>query len=127
MPRGWIARSRAKRHRVRPRIGQLELGARFGVARRRERTLVNVSDRVKLEDGKVTLPFNLDSVTANLRTEKYCRGEAGLFRSLSERVAQSIYYSVRPALPVHIRKHVQRAKLSRWDRIPFPHSRHLPL
>ena len=92
-----------------------------GVVRRREGSLVEVADRVRFEDGAVILPFELDQIISNLRTEQYCQGAQGLFTTLGDRLAQALYYSVRPALPVQVRKHLQRARLSHWDRIPFPH------
>jgi hypothetical protein len=92
-----------------------------GVVRPREGSLVEVADRVRFEDGSVILPFALDQIIFNLRTERYRQDAQGFFKTLGDRVAQALYYSVRPALPVHIRKHLQRVRLSHWDRIPFPH------
>jgi hypothetical protein len=93
--------------------------AAAGAVRRREGSLVEVADRVRFEDGNVILPFELDQIIGNLRTEQYCQAQ-GCFKTVSDRVAQALYYSVRPALPVHARKHLQRVRLSHWDRIPFP-------
>ena len=74
------------------------------------------------EDGRLegVLPFDLSEVARNLRHERY-RRRAGLGGLTSERAARKIYYFLRPALSVTVRKQLQRISLRGWDRISFPH------
>ncbi len=70
------------------------------------------------EDGRLegVLPFDLSEVARNLRHERY-RRRAGLGGLTSEKAARKIYYFLRPALSVTVRKHLQRISLRGWDRI----------
>src|SRR5437899_1235987 len=72
--------------------------------------------------GTVRLPLDPHEIIENLRHERYRdnrdRGRTGLGDSP---MVQNIYYWLRPFLPVAIRKHLQRARLSDWKNIPFPH------
>lgn len=73
---------------------------------------------VHLENGEVTLPFDLAQVIDGLRCENYAEawreehGDSGL---------ANLYYLVRPFLPVSVRKHLQKIRLRGWEKIPFPH------
>src|SRR5213594_2085209 len=71
--------------------------------------------------GTVRLPLDTHEIIENLRHERYRdnrdRGRTGLGDSP---MVQNIYYWLRPFLPVAIRKHLQRARLSDWKNIPFP-------
>ena len=68
-----------------------------------------------------TLPFDLSEVTTNLRTERYAVGTSGwLEHFTSTATVRALYYACRPMLSVPVRKHLQRIRLSGWDRIPFP-------
>jgi hypothetical protein len=76
---------------------------------------------VKIERGKLLLPFHLTHIVDNLRHERYCLnfrpdqskyGIKGLIRN--------IYYSIRPILPVSIRKFLQRIYMQDWESIGFP-------
>ena len=62
------------------------------------------------------LPFNLDDVVCNLRNERYTNTTTDLIRG----IVRDVYYLLRPSLAVRIRKHLQRAYLSGWQRLPFP-------
>jgi hypothetical protein len=64
-------------------------------------------------------PFNPDEVIKNLRHERYREAVLGPAPK-NEWFAHSAYYAVRPLLPVGLRKHLQRAALRGWSRIPFP-------
>jgi hypothetical protein len=76
--------------------------------------------RVVGRDG-VQLPFVLSDVVRNLREERYCSGSHRSLDALtSSPLVRDLYYMVRPSLPVAVRKHLQRARLSGWDRIRFP-------
>jgi hypothetical protein len=83
--------------------------------------LVDVADRVELCDGHVSLPFDFSEIVENLRFERYQQASPQALAALtSTPVSQRIYYFLRPILPVGIRKHLQRIRLSGWERIPFP-------
>ncbi len=73
------------------------------------------------ETGAVRLPFDLAEVVTNLQQERYRRtSPGGLERITTWPGTQRAYYFLRPLLPVAFRKHLQRIRLSGWERIPFP-------
>ncbi len=65
----------------------------------------------------VHLPFDPAQVIDNLHNEKYCseRRSFGTLRSI-----RSLYYTVRPAMPVSLRKQFQKVYFRGWGEIPFP-------
>jgi hypothetical protein len=70
---------------------------------------------------RLVLPFDLSEVVANLLLERYRQPRPPLLRRLSRRpAARSAYYFLRPALPLRIRKHLQRLYLRGWQQIAFP-------
>jgi hypothetical protein len=72
---------------------------------------------VHSEEGTVCLPFDVSQVVDGLRLEKYAKND---LRNRNSALA-SLYYFVRPLLPVVVRKHLQKMRLRGWERIPFPH------
>ncbi len=68
--------------------------------------------------GLVDLPFDLEEVVENLRLERYTRDAQ--YGSSDTGVLASLYYTMRPFLPVAIRRHLQRAYLGDWKKIDFP-------
>lgn len=65
----------------------------------------------------LNLPFDPDEVVDSLLLERYFISETPeILRSLE----RSVYYTLRPFLPVHVREHLQRAYLQGWKKIPFP-------
>ena len=83
--------------------------------------LENIDGRVKTDDGRVSLPFDLAEVATNLRQERYRQnGYNFLQRSTAGSAAQRLYYQLRPLMGVGVRKHLQKVRLSGWDKIPFP-------
>ena len=83
--------------------------------------LADLSDAVESEPGRLRLPFNLSEVIVNLQQERYRQtSHHPLERLTSAKALRQAYYHLRPMLPVAIRKHLQRIRLSGWDRIPFP-------
>lgn len=83
--------------------------------------LPSVSDDVRISPGRVELPFDLSEVAANLREERYQQnGYNFLQRSTEGSVAQRLYYQLRPLMGVAFRKHLQRIRLTGWDKIAFP-------
>ena len=83
--------------------------------------LPDVSGLVAETGARVSLPFDVDEVVTNLRRERYRRPPGGrLERLISAGVTKRAYYLARPWLPVSLRKHLQRLRLSDWRAIPFP-------
>jgi hypothetical protein len=76
---------------------------------------------VATHDGTVRLPFDPSEVIENLRCERYQENGHGNGNGLRRgQMARSLYYALRPFLPVSIRRHIQRAYLSGWKDIRFP-------
>jgi hypothetical protein len=71
-----------------------------------------------VDDGTVSLPFDLEQIIGNLRCEQY--GEVVRRSSAVQSVVNRVYYGVRPLLTVGVRKHLQRLRLKGWDQRPFP-------
>jgi hypothetical protein len=84
-------------------------------------SVVDISNEVTFSGNHARLPFNLSEVVENLRNERYCRHSVGSFQRLTEgNASRALYYKLRPLLPVSVRRHLQRARLSGWEQIPFP-------
>jgi hypothetical protein len=74
-----------------------------------------------ISDRGVRLPFELSEVVTNLRCEEYQQnGYRFLDRFTNAPAAQHVYYFLRPMLRVGVRKHLQKIRLSGWERIAFP-------
>jgi hypothetical protein len=68
----------------------------------------------------VKLPFDAEQVINNLRSEKYFSDAAASEKGGLKAVVRSMYYLVRPLMPVAVRKHLQKLYLRGWDTVPFP-------
>lgn len=66
----------------------------------------------------IHLPFNLPEILNGLRHENYHSDSNG-FHPASSLVGKA-YYFVRPVLPVKLRKHLQKIRLSDWKEFAFP-------
>jgi hypothetical protein len=83
--------------------------------------LDDVRCEVEHHAGHVRLPFHLSEVITNLQMERYASCHRnGQSRNGTARFVRDAYYFVRPILPVRVRRHMQRAHLSGWEKIPFP-------
>jgi hypothetical protein len=83
--------------------------------------LTDVFDAVTVAEGRPWLPFNLSEVATNLREERYRQnGYTLLQKTTAGSAAQRLYYLLRPFLGVGVRKHLQKVRLSGWEKIPFP-------
>jgi hypothetical protein len=81
----------------------------------------DVVGNVTCEQGRLRLPFDLSEIVSNLRYERYHKGPVNWPERLFElTTTRTIYYFLRPALPVIVRKHLQRRRLKGWNEIPFP-------
>jgi hypothetical protein len=85
-----------------------------------EGALPDASDSVICEGDRICLPFDLTEIVRNLQQERYHQSAEYLQRLTSSSVSQSLYYFLRPLLPVAVRRHLQKVRLSGWERIPFP-------
>lgn len=66
----------------------------------------------------VELPFDPIQAVESLRCERYVGSAVGT--SYGKKAVRSLYYFLRPLMPVAIRQHLQRIHLRGWDEIPFP-------
>jgi hypothetical protein len=83
--------------------------------------LPDLTDAVDTTSGEVRLPFDLSDVVTNLQRERY-RAKSGESEGFtSSGMSKALYYTVRPLLPVTVRKHLQRVRLNGWEAIKFPH------
>lgn len=83
--------------------------------------LHDASKHVKTNGAGVILPFDPVQVIHNLCWERYATKSAGVQPSILKRKSVRVmYYALRPLLPVAVRKHLQKAYLGRWEKIPFP-------
>jgi hypothetical protein len=83
--------------------------------------LTDISDAVAADRGCLRLPFDLSEIVANLQQERYRQNPRELLgRMTAASGARSIYYFIRPILPVVVRKYLQKLRLSGWERIAFP-------
>jgi hypothetical protein len=83
-------------------------------------SLHDVMPDVSWDACRVVLPFDPSEVIENLCQERYAPQSRGEDRTPLKRAVRSAYYSVRPWLPVDVRKHMQRAALHGWTRLTFP-------
>jgi hypothetical protein len=85
-----------------------------------DQSLPDALQSVRFEGGGLKLPFDLSSVADNLRRERYTERLAGLRTLDAGNAAHRAYYFLRPALPVRVRRYLQRIRLDGWADIPFP-------
>lgn len=91
------------------------------VASRASGQLFDVRGAVEIDGGLVRFPFGLTEVVDNLRTERYARlGGASTSLDMFNRLKHDLYYSLRPLMPVSLRRHLQRVQLRGWNRLQFP-------
>jgi hypothetical protein len=72
---------------------------------------------IQVQGTRCCLPFDPTEIADNLRYERYVNG---VEKARWKRIVRDAYYHVRPALPVSVRRHLQRAWLSRRNRDSFP-------
>jgi len=80
-------------------------------------TLENAYLDTIVGDGTVSLPFDPNEVAGNLRYEIYARSNHDKVHSAVSRA----YYFFRPAMPIGVRKHLQKIHLNGWNEVVFPH------
>jgi len=90
-------------------------------ARRVQPDLYDALAGVVFDGTSIQLPFDPSEVIDNLRRERYLRSDHhGEKKTVVQSAVRNAYYVLRPALPVSVRKHVQRMSLRGWDKLPFP-------
>lgn len=82
--------------------------------------LPDLSQRVEFRGSSVLLPFDPSAVVDNLRRERYIANGFAPRSILSSRAVREVYYFLRPALAVSVRKHLQRLFHRGWDALRFP-------
>ena len=81
----------------------------------------DVSGCVGYDSRQLRLPFDFSEVVDNLRQERYHQESHHYVDTLTaSRPSRALYYLLRPLLPVAVRKHLQKIRLSGWDTIPIP-------
>jgi hypothetical protein len=83
--------------------------------------LYDVASDVTTHDSAVVLPFDPSEVIENLRLERYENRSGYSVPSRWKKSLKSAYYAVRPWMHPNLRQKVQRAYLTGWRRIAFPH------
>lgn len=72
-------------------------------------------------EGQIRLPFSPAQVIDNLRRERYVESLApSRERIVTQEWVLKAYYLARKALPVSIRRHLQKVYFSDWRKRPFP-------
>src|SRR5271157_6282730 len=81
----------------------------FTPSRTFSRALHDALEYVRVDQGAVSLPFQLSEVVETLRREEYAAALGHIARNWSQnRFFRMGYYLARPLLPVSVRKHLQR-------------------
>lgn len=76
---------------------------------------------VRRNGSDIQLPFNIARVIENLRLEHYVKQFASPPKKfVNHAVVRKAYYSVREALPVLVRRYLQRSYFNGWRKLPFP-------
>jgi hypothetical protein len=88
-------------------------------ATRRGRNAVDLFSEVRFQGRDIALPFDPDDAVGNLRYERYLPSSS-VPKGRLRRVVRNAYYVARPALPVFVRKYLQKAHLNGWRKLSFP-------
>ncbi len=119
---GVFKRSRVTHKEARPGFFRFGEAIAFGVSDTAgspvaDGSLPDLTEQVNIYGAACELPFDPDEIVDNLRLERYIKGPK---KAAWKRAARSIYYALRPILPVAVRRHLQTAWLKGWDSNPFP-------
>ena len=83
--------------------------------------LYDVEGDTRFDGTNIILPFNPAEICSNLRYERYLSdSQAGRKAKIAASALRKAYYLARPLLPVPLRKHLQKIRLSGWQEIVFP-------
>jgi hypothetical protein len=93
----------------------------FAPSLKPESRLSDATDHVRNGQKGIELPFDIADAVSALRCERYVWNGNGTGRGgILKRAVRTAYYAVRPAMPVAVRRHLQRYFLRGWDTKPFP-------
>lgn len=81
-------------------------------------SLYDAAPDTRTNDGQVTFTFDPSEVIENLRQERYINDGRSQKR---QKLLRSIYYTLRPALPLGLRGRLQRFHLRNRENLGFPH------
>src|SRR5271165_2575003 len=80
-----------------------------------------VTSGLRAHASAIQLPFDPVQAVENLLWERYAaRSPRGGNSFKTNNAVRSIYYSVRPFLPVTVRKHFQKMYFRGWEKVRFP-------
>ena len=86
-----------------------------------DKPLADLIGHVRVVDGELALPFDLTQVIDSLRYERFIPASAaGELAGGPSSFLRTAYYSVRPLLPISVRKHLQRLYFRSREKIRFP-------
>lgn len=78
----------------------------------------DASEDVRRSGARCLLPFDPSEIAESLRCERYALRESD--GGWAKEIARRGYYTLRPLLPVALRKHLQRRSLRGWQQRQFP-------
>ena len=96
------------------------VGTNGSTARNPGDMLGDALDDVEIGTQTLKLPFDPSQIIDNLRLELYPVAAESKAALSKPQAIRSLYYALRPLMPVAIRKWAQRAYLSGWQSLPFP-------
>jgi hypothetical protein len=79
--------------------------------------LPDISSQVRIEGSTCLLPFDPTEIANNLRWERYVSANR---KPAWKKLIRDAYYCLRPALPISVRRHLQRTWLRGRDKVTFP-------
>lgn len=97
---------------------QVLFGRRASAEHSTDRGISSAEEAPSPESDPIQLSFDVDEVVNNLRLEKYTSSAQQSHPSNS--LVGQAYYFLRPLLPVKVRRHLQKARLSSWRDLKFP-------
>lgn len=83
--------------------------------------LYDATNDARLIGSNVHLPFDPDELINNLHRERYEQDLRPLWeRTIGRKLPHKVYYSIRSSLPFSLRRSLQRAYFSGWQKMSFP-------
>ena len=83
--------------------------------------LADLNEHIRVVDGELVLPFDLTQVIDSLRLEKFIPpSRDGVLAGGPSSLLHNVYYSIRPLLPVSVRKHLQQMYFRGREKALFP-------
>jgi hypothetical protein len=73
---------------------------------------------VKIDEGRLRLPFDPTEIIENLRLESYT--STGRMGNSFQRLLRKLYYLLRPLTNLPVRRQIQKFQARNWRKLPFP-------